>query len=455
MNTRTRLALLLMGYGLAILAVLGVGVYWFQDSYAYEDFYKRLETRATIAARYNLEADTLSAESYRAIREEHLERLDGEREYVIHVGVGTSVAQLAQQHQLPQSLVQTILTDGWATAQQGTKFFAGVQDNVPKGRYIVVVSANNYYVNHHLSFLRNILGLGILLASLVTVYMSLYFSKHVFDPIKKITSEVRHISTENINLRLEETEYRHEIGELTATFNDLLNRIETALEIQRNFIGNASHELATPLTTIIGEAEVTLKKERQPADYQQALQNILVQAERLNHITRSLLSLAQIGFKGNKPTLEPIRVDELVWEVKMLLNKLNPQNHIQVDMNFLPEDPTKLRVNGNRPLLQLALVNLLNNACKYSHNKPVTIHIATTASEVIVLIQDKGVGIPTEEIKFVFDPFFRASNSKAFEGYGIGLPLARNIIKLHGGNLTVSSTLQVGTTVRMQIPSLH
>lgn len=454
MNTQTRIALSLVIYSLTILTLLGVGVYLFQNNYSYADFYKRLETRATIAARYNLNADTLNAESYRMIREKHLERLDSEREYVIPVSKGVSADQLASIHQLPGQLIKTILTDGRSTAQKGTKFFAGVKVDVEGKIYVVVVSANNYYMNHHLNFLKNILGLGILLSSVITVYMSFYFSKHVFDPIRQITNKVKHISTENINLRLDEKEYRNEIAELTITFNNLLNRIETAIETQKNFIGNASHELATPLTSIIGEADVTLKKERKPEEYQLALQNILIQAERLNEITRSLLSLAQIGFKGKKLNLDSIRADELIWEVKAIIDKLNPRNQINVDLSFLPEDPKKLKINGNRQLLQLALVNILNNACKYSYNKLVTVHVGATVQEVVMVIQDKGVGIPAEEIEFIFDPFFRASNSKLFEGYGIGLPLARNIIKLHGGLLNVSSRINVGTTIRIQIPSV-
>ncbi|GAB3639520.1 HAMP domain-containing sensor histidine kinase [Spirosoma arcticum] len=454
MNIRIRIALLLAAYSLTILTLLGVGIYLFQGNYSYVDFYKRLETRATISARYNLKLDTLNPESYRTIREKHLERLDGEKEYLIPVGDTVSPAQLARIHGLPVRFIQSILKEGRATAQRSTTFYAGVQVNAAEKGYIVVVSANNYYINHHLTFLRNILGVGILLSLIISIYLSFYFSKHIFDPIRRITNQVRHISTENIYLRLEETTYRNEISELTATFNDLLNRIETALEIQKNFISNASHELATPLTSIIGEADVTLKRERSPAEYQQALQTILIQAERLNEITRSLLSLAQVGFRGKKLVFEVIRTDELIWEAKAIIDKLNPQNKIGVELSFLPEDPKKLKVNGNRQLLQLALVNLISNACKYSYNKPVSVHIGASDQQVIIVILDKGVGIPEEEIKFIFDPFFRASNSKLFEGYGIGLPLARNIITLHNGTLNVSSKIEVGTTVQIRIPSL-
>ena len=134
------------------------------------------------------------------------------------------------------------------------------------------------------------------------------------------------------------------------------------------------------------------------------------------------------------------------------MDKLNPQNKIYVDLNLLPEDPKKLKINGNKELLQLALANILSNACKYSHNKPVSVSIAASDKDVVLIVKDEGVGIPKSEIQFIYDPFFRASNTHTFEGYGIGLPLSRNIIRLHNGLLFVSSVVNVGTSVEINIP---
>lgn len=453
MKTQAKIALLLVFCNLTILLLFGAGVYFFQNNYSYVDFYKRLETRATIAAKYNLKLDTLNAEYFKVIREQHLEILDQEKEYVVEIRPESRIEQLAKLHQLPVPLLKTILNKGKAIAKNGNTLYAGVKYNVNGNQYAVIVSANNYYATHHLNFLKNILGLGVFFTSLITIGISIYFSKYIFDPIRKITTNVQQISTENIYLRLNEEEYQAEIGALVTTFNDLLNRLETAFETQKNFISNASHELATPLTSIIGEADVTLKKERTSAEYQLSLQNILVQAERLDQITKSLLFLAQIGFKGKKIVFETVRMDEIMWEAKGTLDRLNPRNGINLDLSFLPEDPRKLKINGNRQLLHLSLANLLNNACKYSHNQPVSVHVAATDRQVVLAIVDKGVGIPSDELKFIFDPFFRASNTHSFEGYGIGLPLARNIIKLHGGELNVFSTIDVGTTVQVKLPS--
>ncbi len=116
------------------------------------------------------------------------------------------------------------------------------------------------------------------------------------------------------------------------------------------------------------------------------------------------------------------------------------------------ENPFKLKVMGNKQLLYLAFTNILTNACKYSNNKPVQVSIASTDNQVILLFKDQGIGIPESEIQFIYDPFFRATNTSHFEGYGIGLPLTRNIIKIHNGKLQVTSVLNQGTTVQIKLP---
>jgi signal transduction histidine kinase len=183
------------------------------------------------------------------------------------------------------------------------------------------------------------------------------------------------------------------------------------------------------------------------------LGNILKQAERLDQITKSLLFLAQTGYKGKAIPFEKIRVDEVIWETKDLIDKLNPGNQVLVDLNLLPEDPRKLKTTGNRQLLQLALSNILNNACKYSGNKPVSLFIASSDTHVIITVKDQGIGIPASEIAYIYDPFFRASNTKLYEGYGIGLPLSRNIITLHKGTLHVTAVVNEGTTVQIKLPN--
>lgn len=267
-----------------------------------------------------------------------------------------------------------------------------------------------------------------------------------------ITNRVKAINTESIDLRLEYKQNNPDIDELVRVFNDLLNRIETTLETQKSFISNASHEIGTPLTTIIGEAEVALMKERSKEDYQKAIQNILFQAERLNEISTSLFSLAQTGYKGKALAFERLRMDEMLWTAKSIIDKLIPENNILVDLSMVPDDPKKLKFMGSRELIQLAIANVLRNACKYSNNAEVKVNLVASDKHVILTVEDKGIGIPNKDMEYIYDPFFRASNVGLIEGYGIGLPLTRNIVNIHQGSLEIISQVNKGTTVIFRIP---
>lgn len=232
----------------------------------------------------------------------------------------------------------------------------------------------------------------------------------------------------------------------------MLDRLETSFETQNNFISNASHELSTPLTTIIGEADVTLVKERTTAEYIDALTVIQKEAERLEKITKSLLFLAQTGLTGKVQKFEKVRADQLLWDVKSTIDKINPKNKVQLNLSLMPDNPEQLKIQGNEQLLHLAISNLINNACKYSNNQTVIVSIGTAGDKVIIVIKDLGIGIPENELKYIYDPFFRASNTREYEGYGIGLPLTRNIVRLHKGELIVNSKINEGTTVQISFP---
>ncbi len=433
-----------------MLLLFGGAVYYFFYNYSYKDFYKRLATRASVTAKYKYEPN---AASIKQLREEHLEKLTNEKEYSVELSDSTNIQKAAKSIKLPVSFIETIIKNGEANLQIDEKFFAGIKYiSSDKKEHIVIISALNYYASNHLILLRNIIFIGIGFIILITAFFSIYFSKHIFDPIKKITDKVKQISTDNIHLRLDETANDSEISKLASTFNDLLNRVETAFEIQKNFISNASHEFGTPLTSIMGEAEVSLRKERSPEEYQKSLTSILEQAERINAITQSLLYLAQTGYKGDSISFEIVRTDELLWQVRELVIKLKPQSKIELDFSLLPENPFKLKINGNKQLLTLAFANIITNACKYSNNKPVFVSIASTDNQVIVICQDQGIGIPTSDLPFIYDPFFRASNSIQFEGYGIGLSLTRNIIHAHNGELKITSVVNKGTVVTVKLP---
>jgi len=435
-----------------IMFFLGSSVYYFLSNYSYEDFYKRLKLRASVAEKHHFESNQGYPQVLKNIREEHLELLSDEKEYILYCPNVSAIKQLADTNSLPVNFLNSVYTQQFTNFQKDDIFYYGKKRETPNGFYFVIVSAKNYYNSHHLILLKKVLFFGGFISILLIIYLTYLFSKRFFDPIVKIITKVNSISTDNIHLRLDDINNTDEINRLTTTFNNLLNRIEIAFETNKNFISNASHEFGTPLTAIIGEADVALLKDRTPVEYKEALQKILKQSERLNKISQSLLFLAQIGYKQNKFNYTLLRTDELILQANEIMNHLIPKNNIKIDFDLLPENPKKLKVMGNKDLLMLAITNIITNACKYSSNKPVIVSLASTNNEIVMIFQDQGIGIPESELPFIFDPFFRASNTAAYDGYGIGLPLTQNIIKIHKGKLIINSVLHKGVTVKVKLP---
>jgi len=451
MKTHSRIALIFFCLVSAALMLLSAGVYYLTDRYSLSDFYKRLDIRAVVMARTTLDHEQASVQVLQEVRDMHLERLPEEKEYYFRITDTETFDDASSQLGLPASFFERIRRQGEATHRIDNTCYAGVRYTARDGDYAVVVSADNYNNVTFLQKLRNFLLIGIVATSIITLFISLTFAKKVFTPVKKITSQMREISSRSLHLRLEASE-QDEIGELQRTFNNMLDRLETSFATQNNFVSNASHELNTPLTAIIGQAEVTLSKERPAHEYVDALKVILAKADRLHEITRSLLYLAQTGFTVKLDANESLRADELLWEVKEVTDRLSPGNHVHINLESMPENPEELRIRGDHQLLQIAISNVVNNAIKYSNNQPVVMAVSTTRDKVIISVQDLGIGIPESELQYIYDPFFRAGNTSPYAGYGIGLPLARNILRLHKGTIRVTSTVNVGTLVEMTIP---
>jgi signal transduction histidine kinase len=451
MKSQTRIAIVFFVVTLAFMVTLSSVVYYFVTRHTFNDFYRRLETRAIVAARITLENET-SANAFREMREQVLQKLPQEQDYLYEIKPGKSFESESKELDIPVFFFMNIASGNVSEYRKGNVFFSGVMYESQGRSFISIASAENYYYSNHVANLRKILSGAIIFGSILVLTAAVAFSRYVFVPVRQITAQVKEIGTQNLHLRLRATSNNDAINELKSTFNDMLDRLETSFATQNNFISNASHELGTPLTIIMGEADVALSKTRTPAEYQESLTSILQEAERLERITKSLLFLAQTGFDGKKTKMEILRADQLLWDVKETIDRLIPKNKVFIDLSLIPENPLKLKIRGNGQLLTLALSNIVSNACKYSFNQPVRVSVATTDNEVVIVVKDQGIGIPESELQYIYDPFFRASNTNSFEGYGIGLPLARNIMRQHNGSIVVTSTADQGSTVRLTFP---
>ena len=456
MKIQLKITLLFTGLCLAVIILLSTSVWYFANEKAFEDFYTRLTLRAVVASRANFDASDQNQQVYETLRREHLQRLPEEEEYIIRTDTLDRIRATPLYGTIGTSFFDEVRQKGKASGRHKFQFFAGIIHKAPQGEYLIIITAVHSYAQHFLADLKNILTTGSIISVLVLITIGLLFSRQVLYPIRNIARRVNTISVTSLHERLD-VKGKDEVSVLATTFNDMLSRLETAFDTQNNFVSNASHELNTPLTAIIGEADLALTRQRSPEEYQAALAIIMAEAEKLRSITRGLLELAQSSFHGNL-VYEPVDVDELVYNSLGVAHNVYPQDGIQLDKSLHPDAAKltgagrKLTLHGNSQLFELAISNILLNACKYSEGKPVTFAVAASSTNIIFIITDHGIGIPEGQIKHVFDPFFRASNVKKTPGYGIGLPLAQNIIRLYKGSITISSKENVGTEVIVKFP---
>jgi len=450
MSTRRKLVILLFASLFAIILLFSGFIYYNLIQYSYADFHARLHTRALTTARIELETDN-EADYLKQFKAEYLEKLTNERHFIIRTDT-LNPAALSDKLDIPQHFFEETLRDGDHFYKKGNTFYNAIRTDHADGQYLVIVSAENYYHTHHEVYLRQLLAGTIIFAVLLIFFLSYWISSRISKPLQEISTRVNEIGTDKLHLRIPEEDLPRELEILSKSFNVMLDRLETSFEAQKNFVSNASHEFRTPLTAIIAEADLALSRGRDPEFYRETLRVILREAEKLNNKTQALLFLAQTGFRKSKLLFEPLRIDEILLECKETFNKIDPFNNVVIDFTNLPEQHQQLQVQGNKQLLMLAITNIIGNGLKYSKNEVVEISLEWEENDIVIRIKDRGIGIPESELPFIYDPFFRASNTGEFEGYGIGLPLARNIIRLHKGELLVSSAAGQGVTAEIKIP---
>lgn len=217
--------------------------------------------------------------------------------------------------------------------------------------------------------------------------------------------------------------------------NRIIDRIDAAYHSEKSFIGNASHELNNPLTAIQGECEISLMKERTPAEYQAALGRIASETKRIIQLMKNLLFLSH----GDKEILENTREEISLADFLMQFVR----NRIRFST-----DTFAYTLTANTHLLKIAIGNILNNACKYSGDAPVEMSLHGSILE----IRDTGIGIPPEELAHINQPFYRASNTREYPGHGIGLSLSIRILRTYGADVRISSELGKGTVVEIEFP---
>ena len=297
-------------------------------------------------------------------------------------------------------------------------------------------------------FLLAVLPLGILLLS----GMSWWIVRKSLTPLGRFAATIETITHKNLDERIDTGTTVQELAGIARSFNEMLDRLHHVFESQKRLVADASHELKTPLAVIRTQCDVTLQKERSPAEYGEALNTIRSETRSITRLVNDLLSLAKLDAGlVDATSFAPVRVRDLAAHAVRLTAPLASRQEVRVTVTV---DPT-LQVHGGRSSLEEAVLNLVENAVRY--NRPggeVRLTVAPYESGPIAIeVHDTGIGISAADRERIFERFYRASAVRSSDGSGLGLSIVKAIIETHGGRILVASNPGVGSSFTILLPA--
>jgi len=413
------------------------------------DFYGHLKDRAKVAAQLYLEADEISSDSLNHVQGRMLERLPEEVVRIYNAHNAASFIKDQDQY-WGANVIEKVRQQKNISFKEGDRQAVGIYYPDNQGNFVILVSAYDASGHRRLMGIIRIMIIIFILVNSFLFFIGRWYAQRSLLPIDGLIRQMKQINANRLHLRVAEGNGRDEISALALNFNHLLEHLQNSFELQQTFVANASHELRTPVTSIIGEVEVALHKNRSADDYRQLLNSILSDAERLSTTISSLMELAQTDMEYTRARLDPVPVDELVWELQQHWATMPDKPELQVEIDHLPDDPQALIINANKNLLNIALNNIIGNAFKFSSNKPVICRLFADEQSTIITIRDQGIGIPSIDQDKIYSPFFRSANGRLFTGNGIGLYVAYKIIYLFNGSIDVASEEGKGTSFNIR-----
>jgi heavy metal sensor kinase len=276
-------------------------------------------------------------------------------------------------------------------------------------------------------------------------------ARRALRPVDRMSQSALRISAEDLSRRLERRGAQDEIDRLADTLNAMLARLEAAFVEMQRFTADAAHELRTPLTALRGGIEIALRAERSPDEYRRVLASSIEEVDQLIRLTEDLLLLSR-STVGLSAARQPVDLEPLCLEALELGVRLAKGKGVNVSMR----STTPAVVQGDAGALRRALLNLVDNAVKYTPaGGSVVISLERAGQSVSILVEDTGIGIDPADATRIFEPFVRldAGRSRDTGGSGLGLAIARSVVLAHGGTLEVQSRPGGGSRFTINLPA--
>jgi len=343
----------------------------------------------------------------------------------------------------------SFITTETAYGQQIRLYVTPIQDGEDiKG--VLVIGRLTTDINSALEKLVAILIVVILGVIVLAGSGGLFLANWALGPVENITRIAQKIGESDLSKRIE-IHRDDELGRLTSTLNQMIERLEKSFNRQRQFAADASHELRTPLAVIQAESSLALRKKRTEDSYVKSLAAISQEANYVSIVLDKLLTLARVDAGKEESNFEKVNLKKLIVSLALDVHKLCDEKGLQFHVN-LPKD---VIVEGDKIKLRQLFLNLLDNSIKYTPSGgTISMNLTIDKDMAVVDIKDTGIGINKEQIPCIFDRFYRVdkARSRGEGGAGLGLSITQHIIEVHGGRIEVKSEVGIGSTFSVLLP---
>ncbi len=276
-----------------------------------------------------------------------------------------------------------------------------------------------------------------------------FMARKALHGVVEVTEAAIDISKGDLARRVPRTRRGDEVDRLAATFNNMLDRIQTLITGMREMTDNIAHDLRSPLARIRAVAESALTANPSVSDYRPVAADTIEECDRLMHLINTMLDITETEAGMTDITVEPVDLREVINDACELFEPLAEDKHITLSCSA--DQPTI--IHGNRHLLQRMLANLIDNALKYTpRGGSVSVVLARESGKVSVSVRDNGIGIAREDVDKIFERFYRCDQSRSEAGSGLGLSLARAVVRAHGGDISVQSHKGEGSRFSIVLP---
>jgi heavy metal sensor kinase len=314
----------------------------------------------------------------------------------------------------------------------------------------LVIARSTKQIDQALAGLVHTLIIAVPLALALAAGGGIFLARRALKPVDKIAQTAQEIEETDLSRRIN-VNTKDELGRLAATLNAMIGRLEKAFQRQKQFTSDASHELRTPLAVIEAESTLALQKERPSGDYRQSLEIISQESRQMSSLINQLLTLARADAGKEQWNFTEVNLGKLVTNLNTDVEVLCQEKGLSFQLGQLQD----LVVKGDEARLRELFMNLLDNAIRYTPAQgTVSTSIRREGQMAVVAIMDTGIGIPAEDIPFLFERFYRVdkARSRADGGSGLGLAICRHIAEAHGGKIEVQSQVGAGSTFSVWLP---